>query len=272
VQIFSIKIDCDLEIKNYVENGELYTCTVKNLKISQKNVKISSIDGKHGDKKSNADVESFYIDEQKVKFLPTGVKDFFPRLKQLVASKSQLEEIERKSFEQMSTLEAVLLVDNKISAIPEDSFYDLTQLKSLFLSGNLLKSLPANLLINQKKLKDFAMRRNQIEIIPKGFFRNNLLLTYIRMNSNNLAHIDSADLFKMKNLKQIDLTENKCVSKNYNKIIQTDLKELRDKCSGKFADDKKTNQNLEKKKGKASQLKINLILFLVAMLTLMSRK
>jgi Leucine-rich repeat (LRR) protein len=270
VPVFSINLECQYLIaKNYNNTEKLYTCKASNLKIDGKDGnKISSIADKHIDNKKNADVESLIIDNQEIKFLPTGVKLYFPRVKELIADRCFIEEIERKSFDNMSTLEVVSLHKNKLSSIHEDAFNDLTQLKILSLSNNQLKTLPANLLTHQKKLEELYMRINQIEKIPKGFFRNNLKMKIIWMNKNNLTDIDLTDLFKMKNLKRIDLNGNRCISKDYKQIKQETLKEIKEKCSGKFASDDKT----EKKEGKASELKVNLILFVVALLTLRSIK
>jgi Leucine-rich repeat (LRR) protein len=239
VQILSIKLECKFEPTNNFETGDVYTCSAENLEITEKNEKISSIDGKHGDGKSNADVECFEIRKQKVKFLPTGVKELFPRLKQIFVRKSQLEEIERKSFENMSTLEAVWVAFNNISSIHEDTFYDLTQLKILIIGENKLKTLAANLLTHQKKLENFNVQKNEIEKIPKGFFRNNLELMTIWITKNNLTDIDTADMFKMKKLDEVGLNGNKCINRDFMKIRTENLKEIKEKCS----------------KGKASMIK-----------------
>jgi hypothetical protein len=264
VQVFSIKIDCIIKLRSYFENGDIYSCRAENFEISQRNVKISSIDGKHGDGKSNADVETFIIYNLKVKFLPTGIKDFFPRLKEFLIEKSQLEEIERKSFESMSTLEAVSLADNKISSIPEDLFYDLTQLKILWIGGNLLKTFPANLLMNQKKLKEFDMQKNQIEEIPKGFFKNNLELNTICMAKNNLQMIDTADMFNMKKLKEIGFNNNKCIDEDYREVKPQNIEEIRVKCSGTKSGT--VDKKVKKRKGNASMTKINFIMLIFALL------
>jgi Leucine-rich repeat (LRR) protein len=259
-QVFSIKIDCELESDNFFGNGELYTCRAKNLEISENNVKISSIDGKHGDGKSNADVECFIISKQNVKFLPTGIKDFFPRLKEFLIESSQLEEIERKSFERMSTIQSVSLATNNITSLPEDTFYDLNELKNLLICCNKLKTLPVNLLMNQKKLEKFIMGKNEIGELPKGFFKNNLKLKDIVMNKNNLNDIDTADMFLMKNLKRVWLNNNKCIDNDFKEVNMANLREIKQKCSGKI--DKK----VKKGKGKASTKKINLLILIAVLL------
>jgi Leucine-rich repeat (LRR) protein len=222
--------------------------------IKGNNVKISSIDGKHGDGKSNADVECFKIFKQKVKFLPTGIKKFFPLLKELIVNVSKLEVIERKSFDNMSTLEAVQMATNKISSIPEDSFYDLIELKVLWLGFNKLKSLPSRLLVQQEMLEVFNIRNNEINEIPKGFFKNNLELKTIRMENNNLSIIDTFDMFNMEKLDQVALKGNKCIKRIFEEIKQSDLNEIKRKCSKKI------------KKGKASMMNMNLFLFLAALM------
>jgi Leucine-rich repeat (LRR) protein len=262
VEIFSLKIECGSEIStDYFGNGDFVTCSAENLKIeSEKNEKISSIERKHGDKKSNADVETFKIYRQNVKFLPTGLKEFFPRLKQYIVHKSKLEEVKRKSFKSIATLEAVAIYGNKISSIPEDTFYDLTELKILWLGENKLKTLPVNLLMNSKKLEAISMRKNQIEEIPIGFFKKNLELKTIAITKNNLSIIDTTDLFNMKNLHEVKLNNNKCIDKDFAEVVSMeDLNEIKQQCSGK------TNEKV--KKGRASTKKNSFAVLVAVLLT-----
>jgi Leucine-rich repeat (LRR) protein len=252
-------------VTNYFKDSELYACQAHDLVVTGTNEKISSIDGKHGDEKTNADVERFEIFRQKVFFLPTGIKKFFPLLKELIVNMSKLREIERKSFDNMTTLEVVLMSNNRIYSISEDTFYDLIELKVLKLSQNQLKSLPLNLLIRQKKLEVFNIVHNQVNEIPKGFFKNNLELTKIWVAKNNLTVIDTADMFNMKKLDEVKLNENVCIDEFYKEIKQENLSEIKEKCSKKF-NGTKIDEKVKKEKGKASMININLFLFVVVLM------
>jgi hypothetical protein len=85
-----------------------------------------------------------------------------------------------------------------------------------------------------------------------------------------LNDIDSNDFFHMTALKDLRLNSNKCINKDFKTINPENLKEIKAKCSGKFADT--TNQVFEPKgKGKASKREISLVVCALILLMILAQ-
>lgn len=157
LKVESVKVDCEFWFHPY--HG--YECKVKSLVIStQSNREVTEVSGAHKSAKVNADVKSFEVEKQTVKFFPqlskifsgleivkvlnsslsevknSDLKQFGGKLKDLQLPENQIEILQGNLFEFNPNLEWISFSNNKLRQIDDGVFNGLTKLKTLHLRKN----------------------------------------------------------------------------------------------------------------------------------------
>jgi Leucine-rich repeat (LRR) protein len=187
-------------------------CWSHQLTWSTPNKRIKAITG-NLDYPNLSDVESVYIHDERVTFIPdfSLVTEQFPKFKLLDITRSDLKYVERRQLASLTQLTYLELTSHGIRFLPEDVFSDLVNLERLYVDKNEIKVLPPKLLWNLPKLKIFSARENQIELIPRDFFKNNRELENLWLYENIITRIE-ADFTLLPKLKDLDLDGNNCIN------------------------------------------------------------
>lgn len=167
------------------------------------------------------------ISHNRLKIIPPGVFDL-KELRTLSMSNNELESV-GEHISELNMLISLDLSNNNITTLHSNIGY-LTQVQSLLLSKNKLESLPneidfmqalqtLDLTSNKMKLvtlKDLGhlellyLRYNQLTTLPN--LVNCISLKELQMGNNFLTTISSQDLDSIKNVKILELRENKIAS------------------------------------------------------------
>lgn len=157
-QIKSIIIECDFQYNFY----NTYQCIVKPFNVSHpEEIKVTSIIGHHLDANTNYKVGKVKIENMEISKIPQGLKKFFPSLKELEISKTNLSEIKQSSLEEFGMdLEKISLWFNKISKISKKSFQSTSNLTEIILWGNLIEKVERGAFDGLKNLEVLDLDEN----------------------------------------------------------------------------------------------------------------
>lgn len=148
-----------------------------------------------------------------------------------------------------SDVKAVKFEESALDSIPEEIFVKFNNLKhldvhatgvqnfgalencgnleSLNLNSNNLKILPTSTFYNCLKLKSIDLSQNDLEKIQDGLFNQNLYLEIINLSYNRIRAIEPCNFLKnLRYLKEIKLTENICVSRDFLIENQSDFEKM----------------------------------------------
>lgn len=114
--------------------------------------RITYVTQDHIKGKSNDDVESLRIVGQHLINFPTGIDQFFPNLKEMIASISKIQVITKECFKGLSDLLYVDFSGNQITTLGDDLFTYTSNLVSIDFSKNHIKSIGKNTLTSLKNL------------------------------------------------------------------------------------------------------------------------
>jgi len=214
-----------------------YRCTLRGVRSTKNDVRITGIHGAHKDDKDDNDVVKIWIIDQEAKFIPemSEIVEKFKNIHDLRIWTCGLKFIERSKLAIFAKkLRVVDFFNNHIEEIPEDAFDDLLRLEELKILNNRVKHLPEKLFHNLKNLKYFFAENNEIEEIPSRFFINTQI-TVVNMTNNLLKRI-FVDFRRLPNVNVIDLNQNTCISQclgHYcGKMSVAEMqREIREKCS-----------------------------------------
>ena len=224
------------DIKNFSFISR-YRCTLRGVRSTKNDVRITGIHGAHKDDKDDNDVVKIWIIEQEAKFIPemSKIVEKFKNIHDLRIWTCGLKFIERSKLAIFAKkLRVVDFFNNHIEEIPEDAFDDLLRLEELKILNNRVKHLPEKLFHNLKNLKYFFAENNEIEELPPRFFINTQIAV-VSLKNNLLKRI-FVDFRRLPNVNIIDLNQNTCISQclgHYcGKMSVAEMqKEIREKCS-----------------------------------------
>lgn len=136
-----------------------------------------------------------------ITFLPKSIATVFPDLLSLKVGPSHLINIAKEDFKGLDKLKSLHLWGNEIAEIEADTFSELFELEELNLGFNKIKVIEQGLFLKNIKLKYITLKVNQIEIIPPDVIRH------------------------LKNLKELNLAANVCITRDYIKfdLLEGDL-------------------------------------------------
>ena len=147
----------------------MYICNVQGLNISEPNTLITNVSGTHVTNFQIVDVNSLKIDNQNMKFLPINIAEYFPDLKEIIVSNSNLEYITEKDFR------------------------GLTQLSIMFMTNNRLKDLPCGVFDTNKRLEEIHFEENSLSEIGADVFKPLTFLTVAHFRNNNCIDKDAGN-------------------------------------------------------------------------------
>lgn len=190
-----------------------YTCQTISLNIRSDDTEITKVIGKHEGHKSNYDVKSLLISSEDVRvtFLPVNIGSVFPKLKTFAVQDSKVIFVKRGNFDNLISLEGLMLDHNQIEAIPAGTFDDLESLIKLDLSCNRITKLDKESFFNLKKLKFLSVSDNQIEKLSASIFRFNPQLEVISFEQNQIKFIGSSMMKGLRNVKFANFIGNFCI-------------------------------------------------------------
>lgn len=130
--------------------------------------------------------------------MPSSVADF--RL-----GNNEITEIKVTDFENITNLQLLTLIENKISKVEYMAFSTNINLQELWLNSNNLKMIPRGLPIRLEKL---YMDQNEVHDIESGLFGKDANLETLSLNMNAVRQILSDSFSGLKNLTNILLKSN----------------------------------------------------------------
>ncbi|KAJ3641033.1 hypothetical protein Zmor_027561 [Zophobas morio] len=120
---------------------------------------------------------------------PDSITDF-PHLKDLVLSRSGIEQIHPGAFENLPVLKSLKLSENKLTTIEAGVFSNLNLL-DLNLDENLIETISPHAFDNMTKLTMLDLNRNQIKIFHPEWLQGKPLLGTVRLGYNQIEHLPS---------------------------------------------------------------------------------
>ena len=162
-----------LQISSWVQSATLmcsfkilsdgYNCEIFS-DFSQKNVTITSINGRHMKGKSNSNVDVLLMIRNS-KYLPTNMCKFFENVNLFEIKQTDVRQISKPIFAGCGKLKTIQIKWTLVSSLPEDVFSDLVNLENLDLSENRIEVLPTQLFKNNQKLQAIKFNGNLLRII-----------------------------------------------------------------------------------------------------------
>ncbi|CAO1398860.1 unnamed protein product [Diamesa serratosioi] len=137
-----------------------YSCDVQNLTIDKPHTLITSVSGTHLPDLENTHVKHLGIHNQKTKFLPINIAEYFPNLLIIQVSKSELE------------------------YITQNDFLGLTQITQIIMKDNIIKELPCGVFDTNKRLQQIHFEDNSLNTIGKDIFKSLPLLSTAHFQKN----------------------------------------------------------------------------------------
>lgn len=104
---------------------------------------------------------------------------------------------------------------------------DLTHLEYLSLASNKIKSLPSNVFGNLLDLRGLYLNSNLIQEFSHLLLKRNLKLDEVWLQDNQLELISSNMSEAMPHLKNIYLTGNICISKDFRDITEKNVMQVK---------------------------------------------
>lgn len=204
-------LKCNFTDYKYNWGRSAYTCCGVEVKLEEPNVAITNVIGDHLVGNVIDDTSYLLIENQIVRFLPSGIPQKFRNLKALIISGSQLQQIQRINFDGLENLKVLLLDYNDLKVIPEDVFDNLANLEFLSLCLNGIESLSESTFNGLGSLKRLFLHENKIERLGGKIFANNPKLEVIWLQGNKLKFI-GADIFSPTiAAKEVFLGSNVCI-------------------------------------------------------------
>ncbi|CAO1355356.1 unnamed protein product [Diamesa tonsa] len=150
------------------------------------------------------------MEQGTITYFPNKVGKIFQNLLNLKVGPAELAYICKENFEDLTSLQSLVLFGNEIAKIPADTFVHLVDLEVLDLGFNFIETIEQGLFSKNKRLKKISLKMNKITIIYPGEFS------------------------PLKELTQLNLSKNKCNSKNFEKKSDfNDLETTLRKCEPK---------------------------------------
>lgn len=124
-------------------------------------------------------------------------------------------QLDERMFETNENLTNVYLTGG-IHLLPRNLFKNNLLLESVEIFFASLQKIDERIFETNLKLKRVNIRFNDLTHLPRDLFKNNLELEYINFQSNKLQIIE-IDFSALKNVQSIDLSENRCINKEFSK-------------------------------------------------------
>ncbi|CRL08203.1 CLUMA_CG020936, isoform A [Clunio marinus] len=153
-------------------------------------------------------VQAFkFTDNKMVEFLPDNISESFPNLIAINGSGSSLTSISKTNFKGLKYLKSLDLTDINIRDIASDSFDDLTTLEELLIDNSVLDETNEKLFEHLSTLKILKLIGNRMKKVNPDFFTNlsTLIEVSIDMDTENTQKISEELLKRNENVKSITI-------------------------------------------------------------------
>lgn len=153
-----VEIICkDDENGNYVVLGEILRCFAdSSLSVQSRDTAISSVIGVNKSSLSNySKIKALDIRDAKLKFIPTGIINFFPNLIAIYIQSSGLLAVSKEDFRELgNSFEWLAIHDtNSITYIEADLFLYNPNMRFIYFNGNPLRYIEPDFFKNVKKFE-----------------------------------------------------------------------------------------------------------------------
>lgn len=144
---FGFDLKCSFEARYWSFEGQLKTCVASSVNVTTSNEAITSI---NGGTETHFYVLGFWVEDQQVSFIPSGIEKFLPNLKGILVRKSKLQAISQSDLKPFPSLQVLILDHNDITVLHDNLFEYNQQLKVVsFKFNSKLRSVGRNVLPNQ---------------------------------------------------------------------------------------------------------------------------
>lgn len=151
--------DCKFSLTGWAVIGAVYQCYPK---VSNPGFKpnLESVVGNHVSGKSLLDVDTLYIENQNVGYVPKDIEKFFPNLKGLQFHGGHLLTISASDLEPFPNLIVLALAGNNFISLPGDLFKHTPKIAYVDFDNNQIQHAGAKLLDNLQGLIFGKFRNN----------------------------------------------------------------------------------------------------------------
>ncbi|XP_014235955.1 toll-like receptor Tollo [Trichogramma pretiosum] len=158
-------------------------------------------------------LDQFFLDENKLQHIDRRAFDNFTSLQDLRLSGNSLTEVP-EAVRQLRDLKTLDMGNNRITVINADSFDGLEKLSGLRLVDNKLENISRKAFANLPALQILNLASNAIRHIEQGAFSQNALLIAIRLDGNQLTEIHGV-FRNLPSLLMLNISDNKILWFNY---------------------------------------------------------
>ncbi|CRK87808.1 CLUMA_CG001552, isoform A [Clunio marinus] len=190
-----------------------YSCVVKELKIENRNTRITFIEGQHEMTKSNDDVECLRVERiQTMEFFTNDFFLKFPNMQNLAIHDGPLKHLLRGDFAMADNLVSIHITHTDVTDLEDYVFFGTKVLKTLNLRENKIRTIAENAFKGLMTLKFLTLSYNEIHMLHMNIFKDLNFLEQLSLGSNKLRHIDENLFSKNRHLEIIFLDNNQLTS------------------------------------------------------------
>ena len=121
---------------------------------------------------------------------------------------NEISDIEKHSFDAMTSLARLDLSMNKIRKIKNATFGSLAKLELLKLDNNEIKQIEIHSFYGMNNLRELALSPNVIEVIPNELFKNMTKMTHLNITRNRLSKLQPYSFGDLPFVQWLDLSHN----------------------------------------------------------------
>lgn len=124
-------------------------------------------------------------------------------------SNNQLEDnLEPGSFENLRSLQTLILINNSITAVPARALSDMASIQHIYLDDNRLTELSRSAFGRLPVVFTLGLSRNNITSVSDKAFEGLLQLLQLNLSSNGIDHIPPGAFHGLVSLRTLDLSHN----------------------------------------------------------------
>lgn len=153
ILVESVDVKCDFFYRKWENLDRVYTCSVKDLRVTTPYEVVTSVTGIHDHGVRNIDVEKLNIENEVCFYLPSGFENFFPNLKGLRISTSSLMALRQSTLMPFPKLLNCDIHKNLLTTLDADLFEKNSKLEYLYFGRNYIKQVGRDVLSPLKNIK-----------------------------------------------------------------------------------------------------------------------
>lgn len=155
--VSAIRIECEYIEENFV----ITQCNTEALTVTQPNEAVTSISGTLSRVINYENIKVFQIsDSPNLDFIPRGVEKFFPKLEQLIVTRTGLKHLRNDDLKHFLHLKVLDLSENQLEKLDANSLKYNQAIEKIDLSSNNIREVPKHFLKVTKHLKSVDMTNN----------------------------------------------------------------------------------------------------------------